>query len=214
MAPLLLAFHSPSLSREKGLGEGGRQEPGRGKAETAEPGFGVLGSGAGMAALSATVLPASRRLPSVLCQGGPWRWSTGHCRAPSRGRGTERGQGSAPDTRDTGRVPPAAALPPGLPFPLPGDAAHSPHLSCGCRLVGLGGTPGAVRACCHPWAVPIASWCSRDEGLKAWASGRSVCLRRAASQELPPRLHACTPAPSSLQPPAALTLPDFLLSLS
>lgn len=147
------------------------------------------------------VLPASRRLPSVLCQGGPWRWSTGPCQAPSRGRDTERSRAwraaahrSAPNTRDTGHVPPGGCpSPQGSPALPPWGPCTLTTSQLWVQLVGLGGTPGSFRACCHPWAVPIASWCSRDEGLKAWARGRSVCLRGAASQ--PPCMHTL-----SLQP--------------
>lgn len=76
--------------------------------------------------------------------------------------------------------------------------------------MGLGGTPGAFRACCHPWTVPIAPWCSQDGGLKAWASGLSERLRAAGSPELSPCLHACTPP---LPPASSLQqLSHFLIS--
>ena len=94
---------------------------------------------------------------------------------PSHGRETLRGDMGLCLLVCTGHLKechPADALNPGLP-PSPRDPAHSPHLSCGaCRLMGPGGTPGALRARCHPSAVPMASWCSRDLGLKDWASRR------------------------------------------
>lgn len=59
-------FHSLAVGRQKGPGEegraGGHQEPGQGNSGTAELGFGVLGSRAGMAAsVPQPPSPASKR---------------------------------------------------------------------------------------------------------------------------------------------------------
>lgn len=127
-----LPLPGPGQGEGPGRGRAGARSQAGGKAETAEPGFGVLGSGQGwQPSVPLSSLPLGR-LPSVLCQGGPWRWSTGHCRVPSRGRGTERGQGSAPDTWTHGTLaacPPAAALPPGLPLAPSLGTLHTHHIS-------------------------------------------------------------------------------------